>query len=95
MSVGATENISNIIFILRVFIFMESKHCWKNKITRIAYERNCPLLFNISATYIFELYLDSVMSILPYINNIIGSAEVSGIKYSVINKNNYLLKKCV
>ncbi|XP_022180635.1 adenosine kinase-like [Myzus persicae] len=45
------------------------------KIGKIADKRNCPLLFNMSAPYIYELYLDSVMSIFPYINIIFGNAE--------------------
>ncbi|XP_060854808.1 uncharacterized protein LOC132932445 [Rhopalosiphum padi] len=55
--------------------FLVSNPSASEKIARIAYERNRPLLFNMSAPYIYESYLDSVMSIFPYINIIVGSAE--------------------
>ncbi|CAH1726257.1 unnamed protein product [Aphis gossypii] len=54
------------------------------KIARIAHKRNCLLLFNMSVAYIFETYMDSVMAVLPYVNIMIGSTEVSGIKCGVI-----------
>jgi len=57
--------------------FLVSNPGTVEKIGRIADERNCPLLFNMSAPYIFESYFDSVMTIFSYINIIIGNAEVN------------------
>uniref|UniRef100_A0A2S2NCJ1 Adenosine kinase n=1 Tax=Schizaphis graminum TaxID=13262 RepID=A0A2S2NCJ1_SCHGA len=67
--------IQNAKFYLVTGFFLVSNPSASEKIARIAYERNRPLLFNMSAPYIYESYLDSVMSIFPYINIIVGNAK--------------------
>eukprot|EP00102_Acyrthosiphon_pisum_P004725 XP_001948583.3 PREDICTED: adenosine kinase-like [Acyrthosiphon pisum] len=67
--------IQNAEFYLVTGFFLISNPGTVEKIGRIADERNRPLLFNMSAPYIFELYFDSVMTIFSYINIIIGNAE--------------------
>ncbi|KAE9544211.1 hypothetical protein AGLY_001390, partial [Aphis glycines] len=67
--------IQNAKFYLVTGFFLVSHLSTVEKIARIADKRNCPLLFNMSASYIFESYMDSVMAVLPYINIMIGSTE--------------------
>lgn len=47
------------------------------KLANIAFERKRPFLFNMSATFIYKYYMDSVMSIFRYTTIIVGNDEVS------------------
>lgn len=49
------------------------------KLAKIAFERKCPFLFNMSAPFIYQFYMDSVMSIFRYVNIVVGNDEVSNI----------------
>ncbi|KAF0771454.1 adenosine kinase-like [Aphis craccivora] len=67
--------VENAKFYLVTGFFLISHLSTVEKISKIAHKRNCPLLFNMSAAYIFELYMDSVMAVLPYVNIMIGSTD--------------------
>lgn len=47
------------------------------KLAKIAFERNSSFLFNMSAPFIYQFYMDSVMSIFRYVNIVVGNDEVS------------------
>lgn len=47
------------------------------KLAKIAFERKCTFMFNMSAPFIYQFYMESVMSIFRYITIIVGNDEVT------------------
>lgn len=56
-------------------------------LAKIAFERKITFVFNMSAKFVFQFYMDSVKSIFPYVNIIVGNDEVS-IVYMQLKSNN-------
>lgn len=74
----------NSIFwvILNIYLFFQGFFLQVNakavqKLANIAFERNCSFLFNMSAPFIYQFYMDSVMSIFRYVNIVVGNDQVS------------------
>lgn len=74
--------ILNISFFFQGF-FLQVNAKAVQKLAKIAFERNCSFLFNMSAPFIYQFYMDSVMSIFRYINIVVGNDEVSCILFSI------------
>lgn len=67
--------IENAKFYLVTGFFLQVNAKAVQKIAKIAFERKCPFLFNMSAPFIYQFYMESVMSIFRYITIIVGNDE--------------------
>ncbi|VVC33360.1 Hypothetical protein CINCED_3A008250 [Cinara cedri] len=67
--------IENAEFYLVTGFFLQVNAKAVQKLAKIAFERKRPFLYNMSAPFIYQFYMDSVMSIFPYISIIVGNDE--------------------
>ncbi|CAI6362117.1 unnamed protein product [Macrosiphum euphorbiae] len=67
--------IENAKFYLVTGFFLQVNVKAVQKIAKIAFERKCPFLFNMSAPFIYQFYMDSVMSIFRYVTIVVGNDE--------------------
>lgn len=67
--------IENAKFYLVTGFFLQVNAKAVQKIAKIAFERKCPFLFNMSAPFIYQFYMESVMSIFRYVTIIVGNDE--------------------
>lgn len=67
--------IENAQFFLVTGFFLQVNAKAVQKLAKISHEKNCTFLFNMSAPFIYQFYMDSVMTIFRYINIIVGNDE--------------------
>lgn len=69
---------------MKLFIYFQGFFLQVNvkavqKLAKIAFEKKRPFLFNMSAPFIYQFYMDSVMSIFRYVSIVVGNDEVRNI----------------
>ncbi|XP_025195500.1 adenosine kinase 1-like [Melanaphis sacchari] len=67
--------IENAKFYLATGFFLQVNAKAVQKIAKVAFERKCPFLYNMSAPFIYQFYMDSVMSIFRFVNIVVGNDE--------------------